>query len=130
EAWLNSPASERGRLLIAGEFLPEYEARLAPLLAHPSVEALGHRSDVPELMRNSDALVLPSIEEGSALVTSEALASGCVPGVSDGYRAQCQDGVDGLVHRVGDVDALAAHLTALDTDRDLLARLRATGLEN
>ncbi len=130
EAWLKSSASERGKLLIAGEFLPEYEARLAPLLAHPSVEALGHRTDVPELMRNSDALVLPSIEEGSALVTSEALASGCVPVVSDASGAQCQHGVDGLVHRVGDVDALAAHLTALDTDRELLARLRATGLEN
>ena len=42
------------------------------MLAHPSVQVLGHRTDVPELMRNSDILVLPSIEEGSALVTSEA----------------------------------------------------------
>ena len=39
EAWLKSPASADGRFLIAGEFLPDYEARLAPLLAHPSVEA-------------------------------------------------------------------------------------------
>jgi glycosyltransferase involved in cell wall biosynthesis len=125
EAWLSSPASKRGNLLIAGEFLPEYEARLAPLLAHPSVEVLGHRSDVADLMRASDALVLPSIEEGSALVTSEALASGCVPLVSDASGALCEHGVNGLVHRAGDVETLGAQLTALDADRAQLERLRA-----
>ena len=66
EAWLRSPASDDGRFLIAGEFLPEYAQRLSTMLAHPSVHALGHRNDVPELMRTSDVLVLPSIEEGSA----------------------------------------------------------------
>jgi glycosyltransferase involved in cell wall biosynthesis len=94
------------------------------MLAHPSVEVLGHRSDVPELMRASDALVLPSIEEGSALVTSEALASGCVPVVSDAAGALCQHDVDGLVHRAADVETLTAHLTALHQDASLLARLR------
>ena len=44
EAWLASDASETGKFLIAGEFLPEYEARLAAMLAHPSVQALGHRA--------------------------------------------------------------------------------------
>jgi glycosyltransferase involved in cell wall biosynthesis len=125
EAWLRSPASADGRFLIAGSFLPEYAQRLAPLLAHPSVEALGHRDDVPELMRQADALVLPSLEEGSALVTSEALASGCVPLVSDAAGALCEDGASGLVHRAGDVGALAAQLTALRADAALLARLRA-----
>jgi glycosyltransferase involved in cell wall biosynthesis len=125
EAWRTSPASEHGRFLIAGEFLPEYAERLSSLLAHPTVEVLGHRTDVPELMRNSDALVLPSIEEGSALVCSEALASGCVPVVSDASGAVCEHGVNGLVHQVGDVAALTAHITALHEDRGLLARLRA-----
>ncbi len=124
EAWLRSPASATGKLLIAGEFLPDYADRLADMLAHPSVEAIGHRTDVPELMRRSDALVLPSIEEGSALVCSEALASGCVPVVSDASGAVCEHGLNGLVHRVADVDALTAHLTALHEDRALLARLR------
>jgi glycosyltransferase involved in cell wall biosynthesis len=123
EAWLRSPASATGRFRIAGAFLPDYEARLAPMLAHPSVEVLGHRSDIPELMRTSDALVLPSLEEGSALVCSEALASGCVPVVSDASGAVCEHGVNGLVHRVADVDALTAHLTALHEDRTLLERL-------
>jgi glycosyltransferase involved in cell wall biosynthesis len=124
EAWLNSPASGTGRFLIAGEFLPDYADRLSDMLAHPSVEALGHRSDAPELMRSSDVLVLPSIEEGSALVCSEALASGCVPVVSDASGSVCEHDVSGLVHRVGDVETLTAHLTSLHEDRALLERLR------
>jgi glycosyltransferase involved in cell wall biosynthesis len=124
EAWLKSPASQTGKLMIAGDFLPDYAARLADMLAHPSVEVLGHRTDVPELMRRSDALVLPSIEEGSALVCSEALASGCVPVVSDASGAVCEHGVNGLVHRVADVDTLQAHITSLHEDPALLDRLR------
>jgi glycosyltransferase involved in cell wall biosynthesis len=63
EAWLKSPASRDGTFLIAGEFIPGYAEKLAPMLSHPSVKVLGHRKDVPELMRKSDILVLPSIEE-------------------------------------------------------------------
>ena len=40
EAWLRSPASKDGTFLIAGEFLPAYQEKLAPMLAHPSVESL------------------------------------------------------------------------------------------
>src|SRR5262249_54049414 len=129
EAWRRSTASRTGRLLIAGEFLPDYERRLAGLLDQPGVKQLGHRDDVPELMRSADVLVLPSIEEGSALVCNEALASGCVLLVSDAAGAACTDGVDGLVHRAGDVDRLTAQLTELDRDRALLARLREAGLQ-
>jgi glycosyltransferase involved in cell wall biosynthesis len=94
------------------------------MLAQPSVEVLGHRSDVAQLMRNSDVFVLPSIEEGSALVTSEARGSGCVLLVSDAAGAVCRHLEDALVHGVGDVSALAAHFDALDADRALLTRLR------
>ncbi len=124
EAWLRSPASENGTFLIAGEFLPDYEAKLAPLLAHPSVHALGHRNDIPELMRRSDVMILPSIEEGFGLVCTEALGSDCVPLVSDACTDVCVHETNSLVHHVGDVDALAGHFTALHRDRRLLERLR------
>ena len=128
EAWLNSPASESGKFLIAGEFLPEYEARLAPMLAHPSVEVLGHRNDVPELMRTADALVLPSIEEGFGLVCTEAMASGAIPLVSDACTDVCDDGENAFVHHVGDVAALTRQLTALHEDPALVERMRAACL--
>jgi glycosyltransferase involved in cell wall biosynthesis len=125
EAWLRSPASEDGTLLVAGELLPDYGTLLADQLGHPSVRVLGHRDDVPELMRTSDVLVLPSIEEGFGLVCAEAIGSGCVPLVSDACTDVCRHGENALVHRVGDVDELEQQLTALDRDRALLARLRA-----
>jgi glycosyltransferase involved in cell wall biosynthesis len=130
EAWLKSPASWAGRFLIAGEFLPAYAARLAPMLDDPSVHVLGHRTDVPELMRSADAFVLPSIEEGFPLACVEAVGSGCVPLTSEACSEACIDGVSGLVHRVGDVDALAEQITTLHEDRALLERLRAACLDS
>jgi glycosyltransferase involved in cell wall biosynthesis len=129
EAWLRSSASESGRLLLVGEFLPAYREKLAPLLAHPSVEVLGHRKDVPELMRASDVLLLPSIEEGSALACTEALASGCVPLVSDVCTEPCRHMENALIHTVGDVGTLSEHMNALHEDRALLERLRAGALD-
>jgi glycosyltransferase involved in cell wall biosynthesis len=128
EAWLRSPASHDGTFLIAGEFLPDYQEKLASMLAHPSVKVLGHRNDVAELMRNSDILVLPSIEEGSALVTSEARGSGCVLLVSEAAGAICRHMENALVHNVGDVSALAQHITLLHENRALLERLRTASL--
>ena len=128
EAWLKSPASKDGTFLIAGEFLPAYQEKLAAMLAHPSVKVLGHRNDVPELMRKSDILVLPSIEEGFGLVIAEAMGSGCVPLASEACTEICDHMKTGLMHRVGDVEALAQQISLLHEDRSLLARLRAASL--
>jgi glycosyltransferase involved in cell wall biosynthesis len=129
EAWLRSPASKDGTFLIAGEFLPAYQEKLAPMLAHPSVKVLGHRNDVAELMRKSDLLVLPSIEEGFGLVIAEAMGSGCVPLASDACTEICNHMKTGLMHHVADVEALTQHITMLHEDRALLERLRAASLE-
>lgn len=128
DAWLQSPASRSGTFTIAGGFIPEYEAKLADQLAHPSVKAFGHSDDVPALMRACDILVLPSIEEGFGLVCVEAMGSGCVPLVSDACTDTVRHGQNGFVHNVGDVATLAEQLTLLDRDRDQLAALRESCL--
>jgi D-inositol-3-phosphate glycosyltransferase len=128
EAWLRSPASRDGTFLIAGEFLPAYAKKLASMLSHPSVKVLGHRNDVPELMRKSDILVFPSIEEGFGLVCTEAMGSGCVPLVSDACTDICRHMENALVHHVGDVNALTQHITMLHQDRALLDSLRTSAL--
>jgi glycosyltransferase involved in cell wall biosynthesis len=114
--------------LIAGEFLPAYREKLAPMLANPSVKVLGHRNDVPELLRQSDLLVLPSIEEGFGLVCTEAMASGCVPLVSEACTELCRHLENSMVHQIADVKALAGHITRLHEDRVLLGKLREAGL--
>lgn len=128
EAWLQSPASKNGTFLIAGKFLQAYAERLQGWLSHPSVHVLGFRNDVPELMRRSDVFVLPSIEEGSALVTSDARGSGCVLLVSEAAGAICRHMENALVHPVGNVKALTEHITMLYEDRSLLERLRNASL--
>ncbi len=129
EAWLKSPAKEKGTFLIAGEFLPAYQEKLQPMLSHPSVRVLGHRTDVPELMRSSDILILPSIEEGFGLVVTEAMGSGCVPLVSEACTDLCRHMRTGMVHSVGDVNAIAEQITLLDRDRMLLEKLRVGASE-
>jgi glycosyltransferase involved in cell wall biosynthesis len=128
EAWLRSPASQHGTFLIAGEFLPAYAERLSGMLSHPSVRVLGHRNDVPDLMRHSDILVLPSIEEGYGLVIAEAMGSGCVPLASEACTEVCRHMETGLRHPVGDVAALAGHITLLDENPALLQTLREASL--
>lgn len=130
EAWLKSPASRDGTFLIAGDFLPAYREKLAPLLNHPSIKVLGHRNDVPELMRKSDILVLPSIEEGFGLVVAEAIGSGCVPLISDACTDICKHMENGMVHPVADVGVLTKQITQLHEDRRLLEKLRAACLSN
>jgi glycosyltransferase involved in cell wall biosynthesis len=130
EAWLRSPASPTGTFLVAGSILPAYAEVLAPMLAHRSVRVLGHRSDIARLMRESDVLVLPSLEEGSALVCGEAIGSGCVPLVSDAASGICRHQVNALIHPAGDVDSLERDITMLYMNRVLLERLRARALAN
>jgi glycosyltransferase involved in cell wall biosynthesis len=128
QAWLDSGASEGGRFIICGSFEPQYREVLNPLLAHGSVEMHGFVPDPSSLMRESDVFVFPSVEEGSALVTYEAQASGCVLVVSEATGARCRDGVEGLVHAPGDLAALTEHLRRLHGDPHLLRRLRAASL--
>lgn len=130
EAWLNSPASSNGTFMIAGEFLPTYADKLSEMLSHPSVKVLGHRKDVPELMRQSDILVLPSIEEGFGKVCTEAICSGCVPLVSEACTDLCRHMENALVHKIGDVKALNEHITKLYEDKSLLQKLRSQGLKD
>jgi glycosyltransferase involved in cell wall biosynthesis len=128
EAWLKSPAHKDGTFMIAGGFLPAYAEKLSSMLSHSTVRILGHRNDVPDLMRHSDMLVLPSIEEGFGLVCTEAMGSGSVPLVSEACTDVCKHMENALVHPIGDVETLASHITMLHENRGLLAKLRTACL--
>jgi glycosyltransferase involved in cell wall biosynthesis len=124
QAWQRSAASREGTLRIYGTFQPGYRDALGSLLEQRSVSVEGFTSDVPAVLASADALLLPSVEEGSALVTYEAQAAGTIPVVSSAAGAYCEHGVNGLVHEAGDVEKLTAHLDAL-LDRPERTRLRA-----
>jgi glycosyltransferase involved in cell wall biosynthesis len=128
DAWLASSASESGRLLVFGAIDDDYRAVLADRLAHPSVELRGVTASPMAELARADVLLLPSLEEGSALVTYEAQVAGCVPLVSTASGALMEHDVQGLVHEPGDVATLTAQLDLLATDGTTLERLRAAAL--
>jgi glycosyltransferase involved in cell wall biosynthesis len=123
-AWRDAGAAESARLVLCGQIEPAFRERFGDLLAQPGVEERGFVADMAPLMRDADVLLLPSLNEGSALVTFEAQASGCVLAVSDATGAPAEHDVHGLIHPAGDEAVLTEHVRALATDRALLARLR------
>jgi glycosyltransferase involved in cell wall biosynthesis len=125
EAWHASGVADLGaRFVICGEMMPGYRRALVPWLDDPAIIERPFTSDAAGLLASADALVLPSVEEGSALVTYEAQASGCALLVSDSTGAMMTDGVHGFVHATGDVPTLADQLRRLVTEPALLAEMR------
>jgi glycosyltransferase involved in cell wall biosynthesis len=90
---------------------------------------LGYQEDVAPFYAAFDAMILPSINEGTPVSAIEALAAGRpvvatrVGGVPDVVR----DGEDGFLVEAGDVDALADRLARLAADPELRERLGAAG---
>jgi glycosyltransferase involved in cell wall biosynthesis len=110
DAWLASKASETGRFLIYGSFVSGYRELLAEQLAHPSVEVRDFIDRPAKAYALADILLLPTIEEGSALVTYEAQGAGVIPLVSRASGAMVEHEVNGLLHTPGDVDTLSSQI--------------------
>ncbi len=127
-AWRSAMSDIDGRFLIYGTFDPEYRAALSEDLEQPGVELRGFTDDPLSALEDGDVLLLPTVEEGSALVTYEAQAMGCVPLVSTAAGALLENDVHGLLHEPGDVNALASQIHRLATDPAELARLREAGI--
>ncbi|MFD4422583.1 glycosyltransferase family 4 protein [Agromyces sp. NPDC058484] len=128
DAWIASTASRHGRLLVFGAVDDDYRAVLADRLAHPSVDVRGVTGAPIDELARADVLLLPSLEEGSALVTYEAQVAGCVPLVSTAAGALLEHDVHGLLHEAGDVATLTSQLDRLDADPTALDRLRAAAM--
>jgi glycosyltransferase involved in cell wall biosynthesis len=104
------------------------EARLLGHVPQPELKALMSRSHV---------MVLPSVEEGLALVQAQAMACGCVVLASrhTGAEDLFSDGEEGFIVPVRDADALAGRLQQLADDPALrqsmstraVARVRQAG---
>ena len=94
-----------------------------------SIEFLGWRQDVPEILRAADVMVLPSLAEGLPLAVLEAMASG-LPVVAsnvDGTPEVVVDGETGLLVQPGDPDAVAGKILTLLGDAGLRSRMGAAG---
>ncbi len=94
-----------------------------------SYRALGHLPwyELPNLFRSASAFVLPSLAEGSALVTYMAMASGLPVIVTADAGSVARDGADGIVVPSRSVDALKAAITRLYERRADAAAMGMSG---
>jgi glycosyltransferase involved in cell wall biosynthesis len=94
-----------------------------------SARLLGHVPwfALPDLFRSADAFVLPSLAEGSALVTYMAMASALPVIVTEDAGSVARDGIDGLIVPSRDSGALKDAIARLYLRRDEAREMGASG---
>jgi glycosyltransferase involved in cell wall biosynthesis len=118
-------------LWLAGNSDPEIRPLLRRAARLPGVRFLGHAIEPLFLYQVADVFAFPTLLEGSAKVTFEALACGLPVVTTPEAGSVVRDGEDGLLVPAREVDALAAALERLRSDDGLrremhrAARLRA-----
>lgn len=118
-------------LWLIGRVLPECGPILQRYQGLPGLRLIGHLDNPVEAYQQADIFVFPSIEEGSALVTYEALACGLPAVTTPNAGSVVRDGVEGFIVPIRDVDALAGRMEELRTNERLrkemgkVARARA-----
>lgn len=105
---------------------------LADLVEEGVVRFLGRQAPDQVLVElaQHDALVLTSEFEGLPLSLLEAMAHGCVAVVTDiesGVSEILEHGQNAMLSPVGEMDAMAANIEALQRDRELAQSLRERG---
>ncbi len=119
------------RLMLVGSVTDEIRGylRTAPL---DRVELTGivPNTQLAELMSRSHVMVLPSLEEGMALVQAEAMACGCpvIATTNTGAEDLFTDGTEGFIVPIRDPDAIADRLQQIADDPSLRERLSAAAM--
>lgn len=112
-----------------GELRPAIESRIRELGIEGKITLLGWQTDMPDLYRNLDVLVLTSLWEGLPCVFSEAMACD-LPIVAtsvDGAREAIVDSENGFLHQPHDIEAMAKSVLKLVADPDLRLKMGKSG---
>ena len=117
-------------LWVAGERLAsDHAGAVTPPSGVTNIKLLGHRSDVPELLRAADIFVLPSHREGMPRSIIEAMMSG-LPVVATNIRGSREEVLPeetGLLVPIEDSGALRGALARLISDQKLRGKFGAAG---
>ena len=121
----------RKTLWIAGYVQENLKAALKRLPLE-NVQFLGPiaQAEMVERMSRSHVLVLPSIEEGLALVQAEAMACGCpvIGSTNSGGDDLYTDGVEGFIVPIRDAKAIQERMQLLADDPNLRREMGAAAL--
>jgi alpha-maltose-1-phosphate synthase len=120
-------------LTMVGGVSAELESTIKRVRGQDQISVLGqvqqHRLN--EIMSASHVMVLPSVEEGLALVQAQAMACGCPVIASEHTGAQdlFTDGREGFIVPIRDPAAIADRLQKLADDPDLGSRMSEAALQ-
>jgi starch synthase len=120
------------RLVLAGGVQPTIEHAISRMRGREDVVFMGHLSqeDLIKTMSESHVLVLPSVEEGLALVQAQAMACGCpvIASTNTGAKDLFEDGVEGFIVLIRSSDAIAQSLQKLADEPQLRAAMSRSSL--
>jgi glycosyltransferase involved in cell wall biosynthesis len=109
--------------------LPRDTSALAPYLDEVTLLGRVSHSEMPEWMARADVFVFPSLFEGSAVVTYEALACGLPSIVTPTAGSVLRDGLDGALVPPAQVELLAEQMERLGTNAELRAAMSRAARE-
>jgi glycosyltransferase involved in cell wall biosynthesis len=115
------------RLILIGDNFDcePYTSNIIATGMNDNIIQTGFRSDVPQIAKACDVLVLPSEREGLPRVVLESLAVGTpvITSANDGAMEIIEDKVNGYVVPIGDSKAIADRIRLLSKDTKLLKQL-------
>jgi len=114
-----------------GELRADLEAQITRLNLENTVFLPGNIMNLPEMMQSADLFALPSKYEGLPLVLLEAMASG-LPAVGSSIKGTIdviENGKNGLLTELDDIDGLADAITELLTDKNRRMSMSAEAVE-
>lgn len=123
----------RKHLTLLGSLSPELAHLMGRLSERPDVSMLGPvpQTELKNHMSKSHVMVLPSIEEGLALVQAQAMACACplICSTHTGASDLFSDGVEGFIVTPRDSAAIADRLQLIADRPDLRERMSCAALE-
>lgn len=131
-AMADQPNDESWKLLVVGKGKLEWRIRLKSFWAGLGnrIKFVGHQTDIPNVIRACDILILPSKIETFGLVLAEAMAMG-KPVISydvGGTPEAIEHSVSGFLVPRGDASGMVSIINDLNNDRQLLHTIGQNGI--
>jgi len=113
-------AKPNAKLQLVGSIEPAIKSLVEKYIGSNNIEHIPYTNDLASIYKNADVFVLPSLEEGSPLVTYMAFGAGLPLLVSPmGGGGVVENGVEGIVIEPYDADAWIDSLQTLTKDIQL-----------
>jgi glycosyltransferase involved in cell wall biosynthesis len=117
-----------GELLVVGQVHDEIVPLLKRYREDPTIRFVGHvREGAARFYRQADVFALPSLVEGSAKTTYEAMAAGLPVVTTPNAGSVVRDGIDGFIVPIRDPDAIKERLFLLYENREMARAMGKSG---